>query len=41
MDGIVMLGGLLLGIGAFWLGLIVGVSVGEHWAATENDEDSD
>ena len=37
-----LVGMVLIAIGAFWGGLIVGVSVGEHWARVtdENDEDS-
>ncbi len=37
-----LVGMVLIAIAAFWGGLIVGVSVGEHWARVtdENDEDS-
>ena len=35
-----LVGMVLIAIGAFWGGLIVGVSVGEHWARV-TDEDNE
>jgi len=38
-DGALLVGMVLIAIAAFWVGLIVGVSVGEHWARVTRDDD--
>ena len=36
-----LVGMVLIAIGAFWGGLILGVSVGESWAHATKDDDED